>query len=33
MKIFRIIAVAFAAAFIATPAIAQNKKLLLEEKI
>ena len=31
MKIFRIIAVAFAAAFIATPAIAQNKKLLLEE--
>ena len=31
MKIFRIIAVAFAAAFISTPAIAQNKKLLLEE--
>ena len=31
MKIFRIIAVAFAAAFIATPAEAQNKKLLMEE--
>ena len=31
MKIFRIIAVAFAAAFIATPAQAQNKKLLMEE--
>ena len=31
MKIFRIIAVAFAAAFIATPASAQSKKLLLEE--
>ena len=31
MKIFRIIAVAFAAAFIATPADAQSKKLLMEE--